>query len=509
MITGIGPVTPIGIGVDALWQSLREGRSGVRPITAFDASRMKVRIAADVPDFEPEQYMAAKAATRMARFSQLAVAAAQLARADAGLDLDALDRDRVASVVNTGGGGVTTIAAETQALERRGPGRVRALFVPMMAPNMASCQVSIELGLQGPAITSAAACASSIYAFIEAKQIIEYGEADLAFVGGSESNISELGIAGLANMHALSRRNDDPAGASRPFDASRDGFVFGEGGVVCVVESLQDARARGARIYAEILGGGRTADAHHITAPLPDGGGAAKAMQRALDDAGLRPQDVDYICAHGTGTPLNDAAETRAIHTVFGAHAARLLVSSPKSMTGHLMGAAGALGVAATALAIYHGEVPPNDQSAQPRPRLRSGLRAQSEPRHARARGARQRLRVRRAEWGCCTRARRFIISTRPAQRSGPGGVADVSTMEQRVLAIVAEQLRVPSDQVTAESHLLDDLHADSLDVVDLTIAIEEEFSSDDDPFEISEDAAAEMRTVQDIITFLEDHGAA
>ena len=462
-----------------------------------------------MPDFEPEQFMAAKAATRMARFSQLAVAAAQLARADAGLDLDALDRDRVASIVNTGGGGVTTIAAETQALERRGPGRVRALFVPMMAPNMASCQVSIELGLRGPAITSAAACASSIYAFIEAKQIIEYGEADLAFVGGSESNISELGIAGLANMHALSRRNDDPAGASRPFDASRDGFVFGEGGVVCVVESLQDARARGARIYAEILGGGRTADAHHITAPLPDGGGAAKAMQRALDDAGLRPQDVDYICAHGTGTPLNDAAETRAIHTVFGGARGPPAGEFAQEHDGPSDGRGGGAGRGRDGPRDPPRRGPAHDQSAQPRPGLRSGLRAQSEPRRAGARGARQRLRLRRPEWGCCARARRFIISTRPAQRSGPGGVADVSTMEQRVLAIVAEQLRVPSDQVTAESHLLDDLHADSLDVVDLTIAIEEEFSSDDDPFEISEDAAAEMRTVQDIIAFLEDHGAA
>ena len=368
MITGIGPVTPIGTGVAAFWDSLCAGRSGVRPITAFDASQLKVRIAADVPDFEPERYMDAKAARRMARFSQMAVAAAQLAREDAGLDLDTVDRERVATVVNTGGGGVTTIAEETTALARRGPGRVGALFVPMMAPNMASCQVSIELGLEGPAITSAAACASSIYAFIEAKQIIQYGEADLAFVGGTESNISELGIAGLANMHALSRRNDDPAAASRPFDRERDGFVFGEGAIVCVVESLEAARARGARIYAEVLGGGRTADAHHITAPRPDGSGAAKAMQRALDDAGLRPEDVDYICAHGTGTPLNDAAETRAIHGVFGKQAASLAVSATKSMTGHLMGSAGALSVAAAALAIYHQEIPPTINLHTPDP---------------------------------------------------------------------------------------------------------------------------------------------
>ncbi len=359
MITGIGPVTPIGTGVAVFWESLRAGRSGVRPITAFDASRMKVRIAADVPDFDPERYMPAKNARRMARFAQMAVAASRLALADAALDLATVDRERVAAVINTGGGGVTTIAEETASLAERGPGRVGALFVPMMAANMASCQVSIELGLEGPALTSAAACASSIYAFIEARQLLHYGEADLAFVGGTEANISELGIAGLANMHALSRRNAEPEKASRPFDAARDGFVFGEGAVVCLVEALPAARARGARIYAEVLGGGRSADAYHITAPKPDGSGAARAMARALADAGLGPQDVDYICAHGTGTPLNDAAETRAIHQVFGAQASRLMVSSPKSMTGHLMGSAGALSVAAAALAIHHGEVPP------------------------------------------------------------------------------------------------------------------------------------------------------
>jgi len=368
VITGIGPVTPIGIGVDAFWENLCAGRSGVRPITAFDASEMKVQIAADVPDFEPERFMDAKSARRMARFAQMAVAAAQLARADAGLDLATVDLERVASVVNTGGGGVTTIAEETRALARRGAGRVGALFVPMMAANMASCQVSMELGLQGPAITGTAACASSIYSFIEAKQIIQYGEADLAFVGGTESNISELGIAGLANMHALSRRNDDPEGASRPFDGERDGFVFGEGAIVCVVESLDAARARGARIYAEVLGGGRTADAHHLTAPRPDGSGAARALRGALHDGGLAPEDVDYICAHGTGTPLNDAAETRAIHAAFGAHAGRLAVSSTKSMTGHLMGSAGALSVAAAALAIHRGLVPPTINLQTPDP---------------------------------------------------------------------------------------------------------------------------------------------
>ena len=359
VITGIGPVTPIGIGVDAFWDSLREGRSGVRRVPELVEADLKVQIAADIPEFDPTDFMDAKAARRMARFSQLGVAAARLAVADAGLDLEARDPERIATVVNTGGGGVTTIADQSGVLNDRGPGRVSALFVPMMAGNMASCQVSIELGLRGPTITSLAACASSIYAFIDGRQLLLSGEAELALAGGTESNVSPLGIAGLANMHALSRRNDEPTRASRPFDRDRDGFVFGEGAVVCILETLEQAQARGARIYAEVLGGGRTADAFHITAPDPQGEGAARAMRAALRNSGLEPSEIDYICAHGTGTALNDAIETRAIHDVFGEHAQRLAVSSPKSMTGHLMGAAGALSAAAAALALYHGVLPP------------------------------------------------------------------------------------------------------------------------------------------------------
>ena len=359
VITGIGPVTPIGIGVDAFWDSLREGRSGVRRVPDLVEADLKVQIAADIPEFDPTDFMDAKAARRMARFSQLGVAAARLAVADAGLDLSQRDPERIATVVNTGGGGVTTIADQSGVLNDRGPGRVSALFVPMMAGNMASCQVSIELGLRGPTITSLAACASSIYAFIDGRQLLLGGEAELALAGGTESNVSPLGIAGLANMHALSRRNDEPTRASRPFDRDRDGFVFGEGAVVCILETLDQAQARGARIYAEVLGGGRTADAFHITAPDPQGEGAARAMRAALRNSGLEPGEIDYICAHGTGTALNDAIETRAIHEVFGEHARRLAVSSPKSMTGHLMGAAGALSAAAATLALYHGILPP------------------------------------------------------------------------------------------------------------------------------------------------------
>ena len=368
VITGIGPVTPIGIGVDAFWDSLREGRSGVRRVPALAEAGLKVQIAADIPEFDPTDFMDAKAARRMARFAQLAVAAGRLAVADAGLDLAQRDPERIATIVNTGGGGVTTIADQAAVLNERGPGRVSALFVPMMAGNMASCQVSIELGLRGPVITSLAACASSVYAFIDGRQMLLGGEAELALAGGAESNVSPLGIAGLANMHALSRRNDEPTRASRPFDRDRDGFVFGEGAVVCILETLEDAQRRGARMYAEVLGGGRTADAFHITAPDPQGEGAARAMRAALRNSELEPEAIDYICAHGTGTALNDAIETRAIHDVFGAHAARLAVSSPKSMTGHLMGAAGALSAAAAALALYHGVLPPtiNHEHADP-----------------------------------------------------------------------------------------------------------------------------------------------
>ena len=368
VITGIGPVTPIGIGVDAFWESLQAGRSGVRRVPALVEAGLKVQIAADIPEFEPTDFMQSKAARRMARFSQLGVAASHLAIDDAGLDLEQQDSERVATVVNTGGGGVTTIAEQSHVLNERGPGRVSALFVPMMAGNMASCQVSIELGLRGPTITSMAACASSVYAFIDGRQLLLGGEADLALVGGTESNVSPLGIAGLANMHALSRRNEEPTRASRPFDRDRDGFVFGEGAVVCILETLDQARERGARIYAEVLGGGRTADAFHITAPDPQGEGAARAMRAAIRNSDLAPEDVDYICAHGTGTAMNDAIETRAIREVFGQHADRLAVSSPKSMTGHLMGAAGALSAAAAALAIYHGVLPPtiNHEHADP-----------------------------------------------------------------------------------------------------------------------------------------------
>ncbi len=368
MITGIGPVTPIGVGVEAFWDSLISGRSGARRVPELVEAGLKVEIAADIHEFNPSDYIEAKSTRRMARFAQLAVAASRLAVQDAGFDLETCDPERIATVINTGGGGVTTISQQTEVLNSKGPGRVSAMFVPMMAGNMASCQVSIELGLRGPTLTSLAACAASIYAFIDSRQLLLGGEADMALAGGTESNVSALGISGLANMQALSRRNESPEAASRPFDRDRDGFVFGEGAVVCVTESLASARGRGARIYAEILGGGRTADAFHITAPDPAGAGAARAMLTALRNSGLNRDEIGYICAHGTSTPLNDAIETRAIHTVFGDHADQLAVSSVKSMTGHLMGAAGALSGAATALALYHGVLPPTINQETPDP---------------------------------------------------------------------------------------------------------------------------------------------
>jgi 3-oxoacyl-[acyl-carrier-protein] synthase II len=368
LVTGVGAITPIGLTAHEFWANLVDGLSGVGPITLFDPSDLPVRIAAEVKDFEPGRYMDSKSARRMSRFSQFAVAAADLAANDAGLVLDDGERSRAASCVATGGGGVSDTAEEMRVLLEKGPGRVGAFFVPIMAPNMGACQVSMHLGLRGPALASVAACASGLYSFIEAKQLIESGRADVVLAGGTEAAIHPLAIAALANMRALSRRNDEPQRASRPFDAERDGFVFGEGAAMMVVESEKRALARGARVYGEILGGGLSCDAYHITAPREDGSGAAEAMVAALDAAGLRPDEVDYIAAHGTGTPLNDVAETLAIKTAFGEAAGRLAISSPKSMVGHLLGAAGAIGALAALMAVHTDTVPPTINLETPDP---------------------------------------------------------------------------------------------------------------------------------------------
>lgn len=359
MVTGLGAVTPVGHSAAQTWEALIAGRSGVARITLFDPAALPVQIAAEVKGFDPTPYVDAKTASRLERFTQFALAAAAQALADAAVVVDETTADRIGVVMNTGGGGVGLVERETQLMLERGPRRVSPLFVPMMMPNIGACQVSIALGLRGPAVTSTAACAAGVQAVVDAVRLIRDGDADVLIAGGSEAALTPLAFAGMANMRALSRRNDAPERASRPFDADRDGFVFGEGAVALVLERREHAQARGARIYARVLGGALTADAHHITAPDPQGRGAARAMARALAHAGLGPADIDYVCAHATSTPVGDVAEARAIRAVFGAHTDRLVVSSPKAMVGHLMGAAGALSAMVAVKAIHEGIVPP------------------------------------------------------------------------------------------------------------------------------------------------------
>ena len=368
LVTGVGAITPIGLTAHEFWDNLVAGVSGAGPITRFDTTDMPVKIAAEVNDFEPGKYMDSKGARRMSRFAQFAVAAAQLAADDANLVLGDDERRRAASAIATGSGGAIDTMDEMQVLNERGPARVSPFYVPVMAPNMGACQVSMHLGLRGPALASVAACASGLYSYMEAKQLIDSGRCDVVLAGGTEAALHRLPIAALANMKALSRRNDEPTRASRPFDRDRDGFVFGEGAVVMVIESEERAKARGARVYAELAGGGLSCDAFHITAPLEDGSGAADAMEEALRDSGLQASDIDYIAAHGTGTPLNDASETRAIKVAFGEAAGKLAISSPKSMVGHLLGGAGAVGALTAAMACYHDIVPPTINLETPDP---------------------------------------------------------------------------------------------------------------------------------------------
>jgi 3-oxoacyl-[acyl-carrier-protein] synthase II len=361
-------ISPIGHTVEEFWRNLTHGVSGVGPVTSFDASPFACRIAAEVKDFEPAQYMDAKAARRASRFVQFAVAATKMALADARFTIDDHNRDSVAVVMNTGGGGMPDVVEGERVFLTKGPGRVSPLLIPALIPNMASCQVSMLWGIRGPVITSIEACASGIYAFVEAKRLIDLGEAVAVVAGSSESALIPVVFAAFCNMRALSTRNGDPQKACRPFDLHRDGFVAGEGAGVMILERYEDARRRGAPIYAEIVGGSLTADAHHVTAPDPSGYGAALAMSRALKSAGLGPEDIDYICAHGTGTSLNDVSETLSIKKVFGEHAYRVAISSPKSMVGHLMGAAGAISSIACVLAIRDGIIPPTINLETPDP---------------------------------------------------------------------------------------------------------------------------------------------
>jgi 3-oxoacyl-[acyl-carrier-protein] synthase II len=368
VVTGAGAITPVGLDAPASWASLVAGRSGIGPITRFDASALASRIAGEVDGFDPVALLGEKRALRTARFSQLAIAAAREAVADAGLEIDPERSGHVGVVINTAVAGVPETEHEVEVLGDRGPRRVSPYYVASTIPNMAACEVAIDLGAHGPVSASALACASGNAALLEARRLILAGEADVVLAGGTDAGIAPVMFAGLARMGPLSERNEDPEAASRPFDADRDGFVFGEGAVVMVVESAEHARRRGARPLGELLGGALTADAFHMSAPEPSGVFAAAAIRTALERTRVAPEDVDWICAHGTSTKANDAIETRAIRAAFGAAADRVPVSSPKSMTGHMIGAAGALSALAALLAIRDATIPPTINLDTPDP---------------------------------------------------------------------------------------------------------------------------------------------
>lgn len=359
VVTGLGVVSPIGTGRDAFWSALLRGTSGVRRIASFDPSGFATQIAAEVRDFDPTAYMDRKEARRNDRFVQFAYAAARMALEDAHLSITPANAGRVGVLIGSGIGGATTWEAQHRTLMERGPDRVSPFFIPMIIVNMASGVTSILTGAKGPSNCVVTACATGGNAIGDAARLIQRGEADAMLAGGSEAAITELSMAGFCSMKAMSTRNDDPEGASRPFDATRDGFVMGEGAGVVVVEALEHAEARGAAIYGELIGYGVTSDAFHITQPDPEGDGAYRSMAAALADAGMAPEEVDYINAHGTSTPYNDRLETLAIKRLFGAHARRLAISSTKSMTGHLLGAAGGVEFIACVLALRDQVLPP------------------------------------------------------------------------------------------------------------------------------------------------------
>lgn len=368
VVTGLGAITPVGNDVPATWAALVEGVSGVGLITLFDAKDLSTRIAAEVKGFDPAALFGPRESRRMDRFTQFALAATQEALQDAGLRSDKWTPRRVGIIIGTGIGGVTTLLEQAKILETRGPRRLSPFAIPMIMANAAAAQVAITYGITGPSLSIISACATGTNAIGEAAAFIRQGDAEVMICGGSEAPLVPVAVAGFAIMGALSTRNDEPQRASRPFDAERDGFVAGEGAGILILESYEHAVARGARIYAEVVGYGATSDATHITAPDEEGRGAAEAMRLALLSAGLRPDEVDYINAHGTSTPLNDKTETRAIRTIFGEHADRLVVNSSKSMIGHLMGAAGAVEAIATIKALETGIVHPTINYEHPDP---------------------------------------------------------------------------------------------------------------------------------------------
>ncbi|BET69590.1 beta-ketoacyl-ACP synthase II [Opitutales bacterium ASA1] len=368
VVTGLGVVSAVGNGPEAFWEGLISGRSGIDRITAFDTSDYPCKIGAEVRDFDPCAWMDPKEARRNDRYTQFAVAAAKQGIRDAGIDLGAIDGDRCGVFVGSGIGGIITIETQARVLFERGPRKVSPFMIPSLIANIASGVVAIELGARGPNFSIVSACASSTHSIGESLKTLRAGEADIMIAGGAEAPITGLGYAGFCSMKAMSIRNEEPQRASRPFDRGRDGFVMGEGAGVLVLETLEHARARGARIYCELAGYGASCDAFHITQPDTAGRGLALAMRSALRSAGMTADEVDYINAHGTSTPYNDKFETAAIKQVYGEHARRLLVSSTKSMTGHLLGAAGAIEAAATVKAIASGIVPPTINLDTPDP---------------------------------------------------------------------------------------------------------------------------------------------
>ncbi len=368
VITGAGAVTPVGNDKVTFWNNIKNGVCGIDTISRFDASGFACQIGAEVKEFNPELYLEKKEAKRMDRYTQFAVASAKMAVEDAKIDMEREDPYKVGVIIASGIGGIETLEGQASVLANKGPGRVSPFFIPMMISNMAAGQVAITTGAKGVNYCITSACASGTHAIGEAFRAVRYGDVDVMITGGAEAAITPLSFAGFCSMKAMSTRNDDPKGASCPFDKNRDGFVMGEGAGIVILEELEHAKARGAHIIAEVVGYGATDDAYHITAPAPDGEGGAAAMSKALADAQIQPEEVDYINAHGTSTPYNDKFETAAIKKVFGEHAYHMAVSSTKSMTGHLLGAAGAVETIISALAIEDEFVPPtvNYKEADP-----------------------------------------------------------------------------------------------------------------------------------------------
>ncbi len=368
VVTGMGVLSPVGLTLDTYWKALCDGQSGIGPITKFDVSAFPAKIAAELKEFNAADYIDRKEVRRMDENVQYAVIAAQMALADSGLDLDAEDRNRIGVVMGTGVGGIWTFENQHTNLVHKGPGRVSPFFIPMMIADMAPGQISMIHGLKGPNYTTVSACSSGAHGIGDAFRILQYGDADVMITGGTEASISPMAVAGFSNMKALSLRNDEPGRASRPFDAERDGFVLGEGAGLVVLETLSHARQRNARIYAELVGYAATADAYHITHPHESGDGAVRSMKLALQNAGLDADQIDYINAHGTSTPLNDRIETLAIKKVFGDHARRLAISSTKSLVGHLLGASGGVEFIATSLSVARDYVHPTINYEVPDP---------------------------------------------------------------------------------------------------------------------------------------------